>query len=460
MTNKTKTMEIRRKACWIILELIILAILLVYSFVKTNYKEVFYKNTVVNGIDCSSVTIDEATKKIKESIPKEVTIIFKGNTTEKINCSEIVQVESLKRELEQIKYEQNVSFYLLGKEYNIQGVKYNKKQLKKQLSTFKQFKKEYIEEKSELYYAYNDNKKKIEVDGKTTYYLDIDDITNLVLNEIKNGKDTVIVSNEYYKVPNKDEELKKLNSKISSSVVYQLPNEKEYVLDADILHLWLNYDGTKYDFDEKKWNNCLKKFVSEDLKKMSETVGKKRKFKPTGKKKKISIKGGNYGYQLDVDNEIEQLKEDLNSNKKIERRPIYRKEEISNKNSGLGNTYVEIDIFRQKVWVYVDGNLKVETDCVTGCVSKGYDTPTGICFLTYKQEHATLNGDNYSTPVNYWMPFNGNVGLHDATWRKSFGGDIYLTNGSHGCVNLPFDKAREIYNIVDKTMPIIVYKSK
>ena len=80
--------------------------------------------------------------------------------------------------------------------------------------------------------------------------------------------------------------------------------------------------------------------------------------------------------------------------------------------------------------------------------------------MTYKQEHATLNGDNYSTPVNYWMPFNGNVGLHDATWRKSFGGDIYLTSGSHGCVNLPFDKAREIYNIVDKTMPIIVYKSK
>ena len=160
MTKKTKRMGVRRKACWIILELIILAILLVYSFVKTNYKEVFYKNTVVNGIDCSSATIDEATKKIKESIPKEVTIIFKGNTTEKINCSEIIQVESLKKELEQIKYEQNVSFYLLGKEYNIQGVKYNKKQFKKQLLTFKQFKKEYIEEKSELYYAYNDNKKK------------------------------------------------------------------------------------------------------------------------------------------------------------------------------------------------------------------------------------------------------------------------------------------------------------
>ena len=64
----------------------------------------------------------------------------------------------------------------------------------------------------------------------------------------------------------------------------------------------------------------------------------------------------------------------------------------------------------------------------------------------------------YQSHVNYWMPFNGGIGLHDATWRSKFGGDIYVTSGSHGCINLPKDKAEKIYDIIDKNMPIIVYK--
>jgi len=69
-----------------------------------------------------------------------------------------------------------------------------------------------------------------------------------------------------------------------------------------------------------------------------------------------------------------------------------------------------------------------------------------------------LNGEDYSTPVDYWMPFAGNVGMHDATWRGSFGGDIYLNNGSHGCVNLPWSSAKTIYENVDAGFPVLVYQ--
>ena len=68
-------------------------------------------------------------------------------------------------------------------------------------------------------------------------------------------------------------------------------------------------------------------------------------------------------------------------------------------------------------------------------------TPTGTFGITYKERDATLTGQNYSSDVKYWMPFYGNVGLHDASWRSSFGSDIYVTNGSHGCINLPPDAA-------------------
>ena len=86
------------------------------------------------------------------------------------------------------------------------------------------------------------------------------------------------------------------------------------------------------------------------------------------------------------------------------------------------------------------GEEKVSTDCVTGNSSKGHDTPTGIYPINYLERDATLNGENYSSPVSYWMPFNGNIGLHDASWRSSFGGNIYKYSGSHGCVNLPSEK--------------------
>ena len=58
------------------------------------------------------------------------------------------------------------------------------------------------------------------------------------------------------------------------------------------------------------------------------------------------------------------------------------------------------------------------------------------------------------------MRFNQGIGMHDASWRVYFGGKIYLTSGSHGCVNMPYDAAAQMYENIDETMPIIVYQSK
>lgn len=99
----------------------------------------------------------------------------------------------------------------------------------------------------------------------------------------------------------------------------------------------------------------------------------------------------------------------------------------------------------------------MESDFVSGSVIRGYSTPGGIYGLTYKQRDATLTGETYRTPVSFWMPFNNNIGMHDATWRREFGGNIYITNGSHGCINLPYSAAKEIYGYVEKGTPVICY---
>ena len=112
------------------------------------------------------------------------------------------------------------------------------------------------------------------------------------------------------------------------------------------------------------------------------------------------------------------------------------------------STYIEIDKTNQHVYVVSDNIIIMESDCVTG-KKKGHDTPTGIYFISEKMKDKTLTGPGYSSFVHRWMRLtNTGIGLHDATWRGRFGGQIYTTNGSHGCINLPKKFAYELYDYV------------
>ena len=119
---------------------------------------------------------------------------------------------------------------------------------------------------------------------------------------------------------------------------------------------------------------------------------------------------------------------------------------------------MEINLTAQHLFFYKNGSLIVESDFVSGNVSKNYDTPTGVYGLTYKERNATLKGENYASDVSYWMPYCNNVGMHDASWRSSFGSNIYKTSGSHGCVNLPAYAAQKIFENIEQGDPVLVYK--
>lgn len=117
--------------------------------------------------------------------------------------------------------------------------------------------------------------------------------------------------------------------------------------------------------------------------------------------------------------------------------------------------HVEISISDQKLWYYKNGKLFLSSNIVSGQRYK-HPTPKGTYRIQWKATDTYLIGDDYKTHVNYWMPFNGGIGLHDATWRGAFGGDIYTYNGSHGCVNLPYSVAQSIfYNIKEGTLVIV-----
>ena len=109
------------------------------------------------------------------------------------------------------------------------------------------------------------------------------------------------------------------------------------------------------------------------------------------------------------------------------------------------------------MWFYKNGGLVVGTPVVTGSLSGGFATPSGVYDLDYKAMNVTLKGEGYASPVTFWMPYGGDIGIHDASWRTDFGGSIYVNSGSHGCVNTPYAAAQAIYNGIEDGTPVIVY---
>ncbi len=137
-------------------------------------------------------------------------------------------------------------------------------------------------------------------------------------------------------------------------------------------------------------------------------------------------------------------------------KPDEKSQSVPKSNISGKGTYIEVSIAQQHMWFYEKGKLVLDTDVVTG--NKGNnDTPTGTYSIESRARDTTLTGDGYSSFVNYWMGFYGGYGIHDASWRSSFGGDIYQGNGSHGCVNTPYEKVKKIYERTDYGTPVYVY---
>ena len=208
----------------------------------------------------------------------------------------------------------------------------------------------------------------------------------------------------------------------------------DYIVNKDQVAAYVNSLGYKYDTF-----GCTRTFTTYD-----------------GRQK--TIKGGDYGWAIDQTTETEWLYNAILAGTTEVRQPAYAYSGLCRDTNDIGNTYVEIDLTNQRMVFYKDGQLLVDTPVVTGCVRKGHSTPTGCFALDAMRSPAVLKGPGYASPVTYWMPFSGGVGIHDASWRSQYGGQIYITNGSHGCVNTPKDKAAIIYNNISVGVPIVVYE--
>ena len=243
------------------------------------------------------------------------------------------------------------------------------------------------------------------------------------------------------------------------SVTYQLPNNQTEVLDGLTIASWVNgSQGLTVSVDAAK----VAAYVQGLRNKYDTPAGTQTWQSADGTAKSIKT---NYGWHIDQAKETEALIANIQSLQSVTREPVYASRAVQTEMPQWGKTFVEIDISSQHVYFYQDGNCVWDSKCVTGTATDpDRATPTGVFALKYKQRDRVLRGrinpqtgkPSYESPVAYWMPFNGNIGLHDANWRSSFGGNIYQKSGSHGCINLPPKNAKTLYELITPGTVIVV----
>lgn len=248
------------------------------------------------------------------------------------------------------------------------------------------------------------------------------------------------------------EMMEQLNTYAATRICYDFEEEEE-ILDGSIISEWLH---TNDDFEISIDEEAVLAYVKDLARKYNTAYQPKKLMTSYGQE--VTISTGPYGWKIDNAGETAQILEDIKTGEIISREPVYSQRANSHGDNDYGDSYVEINLTAQHLYLYKDGKLITESDLVSGCVAKGNATPTGAYPVTYTTKDAVLRGEDYATPVSYWMPFNGNIGMHDLTSRKAFGGDIYKTRGSHGCINLPYSAAKTIYENIEAGYAVLVYE--
>lgn len=237
----------------------------------------------------------------------------------------------------------------------------------------------------------------------------------------------------------------KLNQKMAMKISYDTGD----TIDADTMASFFTVgDDLSVSVNEE----AVAAFVNAFAKKYN-TAGLSKEL-VTSYGSTVTVPGGNYGWLLNKSAETEKLISELEAGQSVSRSPEWKLTAASHGDHDYGNSYVEVNLTAQHLFLYINGQRVLDSPVVTGNVSKEWSTPAGAYAITYCDRDTMLNGESH---VNYWMPFNGNIGLHDASWRSHFGGADYLTKGSHGCVNLPMNVSPEIYKQVSAGFPVLLY---
>ncbi len=432
----------------------------------------FYYGTKINGVNFSMKTTGEVESHFAEQIGNySLTVEPKEGLEEKIVGSDISIKYKKSRGVKKALKGQNAFLWpsMFWKKQIIRedlGFDYNKRQLDTRIQELKSFQNEGKSDPVNAKPEFDGDKfvVKAEVLGtKVDQKAMREEITDAVqrLEPVLDLDKT-----ECYLKPKYTSESKEvigacevLNNYSRASITYDMSPEQE-VVDKKLISTWLTWDGNmNVTFHEEKVGEYMNGFVAK-----YETLYRTRPLvTPSGKAAEVS--GGTYGWSVDGATETQALLASIKNGEVITKEPAYFQRAATHEAQDWGKTFIEVDLSDQYMWYIVEGNVALETAVVTG---RPYDhsTPPGVYDVLWTTTNTVLVGNivpetgepEYETHVDYWMPVtHSGIGFHDAPWQPAFGGDMYWTNGSHGCINMPWDSAAALYSMVSSGTPVVMH---
>ncbi len=447
----------------LIISSIVLILLILYFGFVLYFCSHFFFRTNVNGVKSggkNSTTVAQEYQNLSSDYTLYIT--DRNQNVFEIHSSDIsYEYTPCGQEADLIK-EQNPFTWPVSilKEKNLsatEGIHYDEEALHDYLLTLDLFSEDYIIVPQNAYIQIHSDNYEI-----ITEEIGNAPIENEVLSEIQfalnNGYHDITLTDACYEAPSVTTESEKLlnateqiDSYLASTIHYTISGADENLTSDMILGMLEISSDYEVSINESKVSDFVQTLATK-----YNTYADVRNFQ-TSFGDTIAIGGGDYGWVINKTKETKQILTDLASGTAQTREPIYEQRAAQSGLNDIGNTYVEIDYTNQHLWFYKNGVLFTETDIVSGNINRNNGSPDGIFKIVYKESPATLVGEDYSSPVNYFMPFAYNVGIHDATWRSQFGGQIYKSSGSHGCINVPYEIAKTIYENIAIDTPVIAY---
>jgi len=451
-----------KKAFKIFMVFIVALIIFIYISGVYLFKDRFLPRTFINGHDFGLTKISEFEDNYNNlSRNFVVDIVAKDSSNnEKIAAKDIGYVEKIGD-----RFVKQTPFYwpiesLINKNFTLDHkLQYDETRLNNKIENLKVVRNGTTPSK-DAKVVYSDGKFSIE-EEVIGDIVKKEDLKKAILNHFSDKKDKLNLAGEdLYYGPNITSDSEYLKSQLISyrdiydkKLIIDLGGTKDEVTGQRMISMYSKTDEGPLKLDEEKVKNFVK-----ELARTFDTYRTSRIFNATDIGK-VKVDGGIYGWLTDIPRTTEAIINALNNGvESIE--PSYKQTAMARGDSDLGNTYIEVDLARQTLWYYKDGALQLKTPVVTGNPRKGNGTPTGTDRIWSREEDRYLTGETYRSKVNYWMPINwSGIGLHDATWRSSFGGNIYLSGGSHGCINIPPKVMPGLFRETFNGMPVIVYDS-
>ncbi|MBQ6376914.1 MAG: peptidoglycan binding domain-containing protein [Lachnospiraceae bacterium] len=468
--NRRKRKGYAGKILLTLLVLLLAAITGLYVYGMRQVEGRFLPNTTVNGMDYSDMTPEEAEERFRSTYTgRTLQVLEMGGAAETISYDAIdyrFTTGSTFRELvdSQPYYKWPFAFFTAQEIVTTEGFEYSKEKLEDAVHALAAISGEGIQdpvdahiERTKEGYALVDA-----VDGNR---LDEEKVFSLIDAAVNAGDSEVNLEAEncylkaavYADDPGLVSQIDFINKYQNEVIKISMEGNTYVDLTKDTFLDWMTFDNNEITLNEEALTSYVYSLADQ-----YDTYKKARQFVTTGGDI-VSVGGGNYdtyGYVMNREQTRAAVRKALLSGVDQTIACTWDKYGKTRDQSGsdFGSTYVEISLDQQHLWYYKEGNLVVDTPVVTGTANEKRATPTMVTQILDKRTNHKMKGSYGSSFARFamWLT-EGGILIHDASWRDEYGGDIYLYDGSHGCVNTPLEAVTRIYEEITIGTPVIIY---